>query len=214
MGQATRGQAGHEISDGAASKTSRLTSHLNVLLDAAECGQGGFYEIVIDLGPREGDRLHRAFEALWHYPDLANGEATPGSYRQRGHARLPDGALVPALSFTETMRDARGDVDYLIFALPMPALEKACRLVSDTTPASGLDPLWRAELEGWLADLGRHIDDAVSFAAAYIGFLPFPIGDAEMAEQLFAAGIPAERCVAYLYRRNDRLEFFPTTLWS
>lgn len=214
MGQATRGRAGHGISDRSASKASRLTSPLNILLDTDECGQGGFYEIVIDLGPREGDRLHRAFDALWHHPDLASGEATPGSYRRRGHARLPDGALVPALSFTETMRDARGDVDYLIFALPMPALEKACRLVSDTTPASGLDPLWRRELETWLASVGRHVDAEVPFAAAYIGFLPFPIGDAETADHLFAQGVPAERCLAYLYRRNGALEFFPTTFWS
>lgn len=215
MGQTMRGQAGNEQPQHARARTAGLAANAGELLEADEVGHGGYYEIVVDLGSHSRERLSAAFEALWSHRDLTPGEtAVTGVLRRRGKARLPDGALVPALAFTETMRDARGETDYLIFALPMPALEKACSLVADMTPAGGLDPLWRRELEAWLAALGRHVDGCVAFKAAYIGFLPFPIGDVETAEHLFAGGVPAERCVAYLYRQDASLEFFPTTHWS
>lgn len=210
-----REQASNGQTERAGARAGGTTTNAGELLEADEIGHGGYYEIVIDLGAHSRERLSAAFEALWTHRDLTPGEtAVAGTLRRRGKARLPDGALVPALAFTETMRDAGGETDYLIFALPMPALEKACSLVADMTPAGGLDPLWRKELEAWLAALGHHIDGSTAFKAAYIGFLPFPIGDVETAEHLFAGGIPAERCVAYLYRQDAALEFFPTTHWS
>ncbi|MEN6541539.1 hypothetical protein [Parvibaculum sp.] len=214
MGQTMREQVNGRQPDRAASRAAGVTANAGELLEADEVGHGGYYEIVIELGSHSRDRLLAAFDALWTHTDLAPVEAKAGTLRRRGKARLPDGALVPALAFTETMRDQQGQTDYLIFALPMPALEKACSLVADMTPAGGLDPHWRRDLEAWLASLGRHVDESVSFQAAYIGFLPFPIGDVETAAHLFAGGVPAERCVAYLYRRDDALEFFPTTRWS
>ena len=52
------------------------------------------------------------------------------------------------------------------------------------------------------------------FKAAYIGFLPFPIGEDEMADVLFARAVPQERCLACLYRLGGELKYFPTNRWS
>lgn len=190
----------------------------------AEFGTGGYYELVIDLG-HPGERVRKTVDALWDHPDLevrnpaadekpsAQGSGKNVAWRH-GVAHLPDGTPVPCRSFAETITDAKGETAYVIFALPMSALERAFAPEREMSPCGGLDPVWREELENWLAELGAHVDESVSFKAAYIGFLPFPIGEDEKADVLFAEDIPAERCLAYLYRWENELRYFPTNLWS
>lgn len=194
-----------------------------MMLGDAEFGTGGYYELVIEIGSPD-ERLGRAVDALWSHPDLdvrhlvANENGTPGltsksTAWRRGEARLPDGTRLPCRSFAEVIGDREGETAYVIFALPMSALERAFAPEKERTPAA-LDPAWRRALENWLAGLGSHVDRSVPFKAAYIGFLPFPIGVDEMADVLFADEIPEERCLAYLYRWENELRYFPTTRWS
>ncbi len=204
---------------------------LKTMRGATEFGTGGYYELVIDLGSHD-ERLTRAVDALWSHADLATAEgvaanenlATEGAARhpawRHGVARLPNGARIPCRSFAEVIAGPSGEKAYVVFALPMAALERACAtdrpVAANAAHAAtgGLDTAWRERLENWLAELGAHVDAAVPFGAAYIGFLPFPIGEEELAESLFAREVPAERYLAYLYRWEDDLRYFPTNCWS
>ena len=197
-------------------------------IGAAEFGTGGYYELVIDLG-RPDARVDEAVEALWRHPDLeaadglaANDDdgaapAARGPAWRHGVARLPNGASVPCRSFAEVIADRKGETAYVVFAIPMSTLERAFGQGRSGPPhpsPASLDRTRREEIDTWLAAFGAAVDTQVPFKAAYIGFLPFPIGEDEMAEVLFERDVPEERCLAYLYRRDGELRYFPANLWS
>lgn len=191
-----------------------------MMLSEAEFGTGGYYELVIDLG-HPGERLAHAVDALWGHPDLAvmrgaNDERVvpSGTAWRHGHAHLPNGADVPCRTFAEVIEDRHGKTAYAILAIPMSALERAWAKQRAHNPDEGLDPASRGEIENWLAEIGSEVNRSVPFKAAYIGFLPFPIGEDEMADVLFARAVPQERCLAYLYRLGGELKYFPTNRWS
>ncbi len=156
-------------------------------LDERENWHGGFYELAIELGPRDDARLERSLEVLWGSAGLHGcfapsdgGHHVPielglSSLEQHGHLRgvlEPPGfgRLVAGLIVTRVERD---QTDWLTLYLPLGALAK-------TDPRIGTFPFgrdgtmvsleWRRGLDAWLADIGRSVFRAVGFGRALIGY--------------------------------------------
>lgn len=143
---------------------------------------GGFYELMLILGPAHDERLDRAAQALWraagirgsrpigHQDDIQPGAA---AFRTHGHLRgtltLPSAARVVCGGFTTRYEDA----DTIELYLPLGSLARIDHR-SGAFPfdeRSGAESLtWREPLDTWLADIARAVHADVTFQRALIGF--------------------------------------------
>lgn len=143
---------------------------------------GGFYELCLDLGPADDERLDRAIRSLWRAAgvqecrigsDLVEVEPSAAALHQHGHLRgwltLPSGDRVVCGAFVFRYEG----IDKLELYLPLEALAR----VDDRIGAfpfdehSGVESLiWRAPLDRWLADVATAVYADVPFQRALIGF--------------------------------------------
>jgi hypothetical protein len=121
-----------------------------------------------------------------------------------GVARLPNGrdAVCGATAFW-----VDGQPDWLVFYLPLEALERTDRRI-DGYPAGddcGTSLEWRHPIDDWLADIAIRAYAEVSFQAAAIGFeaSAFDVPDKVAAEQGDARVLPLNGVPHYLVQ-NER----------
>src|SRR5688500_491504 len=124
----------------------------------------GFYELAIQLGPRDDTRLERLLAAIWRLANAAGPFVRPEDGPSRsaslhveglsqllhGVVRLPNGRDVACGAMA--IRD--DGPDCFIFYVPEGALERTDRRIAgfmgEENPAS---LVWRRPLDRWLADL-------------------------------------------------------------
>ena len=143
---------------------------------------GGFYELMLELGTAENERLDRAVQTLWRAagvrecrPDHDQPDLTPSAeaLETHGHLRgtltLPSGARVVCGGFCTRYENA----DELELYLPLGALAR----VDDRIGAfpfderSGVESLqWREPLDRWLAEVAGAVHAEVPLERALIGF--------------------------------------------
>jgi hypothetical protein len=182
-------------------------------LDDAGNWTGGFYELDIELGEANRERLDRALFCLWDavgiegcYPDRRRGvddqvevPFSAESLKRYGHlagfVTLPTGVRVVCGCATTTDDDGR---EWLTFHIPLGALARADRRIGGFPfdPQSGRESLrWRQPLDEWLGAIANAIHRGVSIACARAGFeLEAGIG----AAQLLQGGFPTDRWEAVL----------------
>lgn len=138
---------------------------------------GSFYELAIQLGPRDDTRLERSLAAIWRLANATgpfvrpdDGPSRSASLTAEGHSqalhgvvRLPSGAdiVCGALPIRED------GPDLLIFYVPEGALERVAGFMPGEDPAS---LVWRRPLDQWLADLAIRAYPEAHFELAVIGW--------------------------------------------
>ena len=156
---------------------------------------GGYYELALQLGGPDDDRVDRALRALAAVPELdgwwperpgASGArvacalaSLDGRGRLYGWAVLPDGSRTACVLLT--LREDEDDgPDWLSLGFPMGALSRTLPGV-DGYPmgdAGASSLTWRRPLDAWLAAVGRAVFAAAPFQFGLIGFEPggsFPL---------------------------------------
>jgi hypothetical protein len=171
---------------------------------------GGFYELDIELGTRNDDRLQRALDALWRHAGVdgcfrrlpGSKEVVPrtlASLERHGH--LNGIVLLPSRQRTVcgvvAVREETG-TDWLDFYLPLAALGRADARIGAFPFGDDGGPTslsWRSALDEWLVSIARDVYAEVPFQLALVGFeVPGAICSEELAEQ----GVPDARGYAYV----------------
>ena len=178
---------------------------------------GGEYELAILLRPADDDRLRRALEALWSFPDLdgcyllrevephaqMRVNASPLETLLCGTARIVSSERTPCRSVV--IRLDTGE-DWLSFGIPMGSLARI--LPVHAFPfCDGSDLTWRKGLDEWLCALGRHVFESVNFRLGLIGWTDGSEDDD--AARFERSGVPGERWVGYLAPSDRDLQWYP-----
>jgi hypothetical protein len=192
---------------------------------APDTWTGGFYELAIELGPRSDERLDLAVQAIWRFPGLCgpypSADVEPNEktlvaagiaalkehHHLLGLAALPGGSTAPC-GVVAVRED--GGTDWLAFYLPLGGLDQAYPVGGYPFDDDTDHRQWRKPLEGWLAELGRVVFDAVPFRLGLIGF---EVSGTRCAAALSATGIPAERWIGHLWPQAGGLQHHATTRW-
>ncbi|WP_051426492.1 hypothetical protein [Jiangella gansuensis] len=192
---------------------------------------GGAYELAIELGDRDDDRLGAGLDAVWRAAgvedcvgisdDAANAvvesactlDALLRHGRLAGRTVLPRGRPVACgVRALRGMRAAGGGrraaVDWLVFFLPVGALDQA-EPRSAAFPFRGGDSLlWRRPLDRWLAGIGARVYAELPYRLGLIG--------PEVAGLTTARALdgepPAERWAGYLIPRDGELAYHQADL--
>ncbi|SEF15794.1 hypothetical protein SAMN04488561_5081 [Jiangella alba] len=179
---------------------------------------GGAYELAVELGERDDARLEAALTTLWAAAEVAGchaaGRDDPGTWTDapcsaaelQRHGRLAGLVTLPrqrtVVCGARAVRQVSG-TDWLVFFIPVGALDLA-EPRSAAFPFRGGDSLlWRRPLDRWLAGIGARLFAAVPFRLALIG--------PEVAGLTTARSLggqpPAERWAAYLIPSGSGLEY-------
>ncbi|MBB5786842.1 hypothetical protein [Jiangella mangrovi] len=178
---------------------------------------GGAYELAMELGERDDTRLDAALAALWAAAGVAGCQGgTDGGEswvdapctvaglqrfgRLAGLVTLPRRRTV--VCGARAVRQASG-TDWLVFFIPVGALDLA-EPRSAAFPFRGGDSLlWRRPLDRWLAGIGAQVHARVPLRLALVG--------PEVAGLTTARSLggqpPAERWAAYLMPAAGGLEY-------
>lgn len=179
--------------------------------------EGGSYDLALELGPHDDERLTRALRALWTYPDLdgcylhadrepheqARTEVGAQALETRLHgiARIRSSAAIACESVV--IRHDEG-VDWIHFCLPMGSLGRGFD-VGAFPFADGGDLAWRAGLDEWLRALAERVFEAAEFRLGLIGW---DGGELEDARRFESSGVPDVRSIGYLVPTAGRLRWF------
>ncbi|WP_146605254.1 hypothetical protein [Jiangella anatolica] len=179
---------------------------------------GGAYELAIELGERDDARLDAALTALWEAAGVVGCQAAvraePGTWTDspctaaalQRHGRLAGQVALPrrrtVVCGARAVRQRSG-ADWLVFFIPVGALDLA-EPRSAAFPFRGGDSLlWRRPLDRWLAGIGAEVHAAVPFRLALIG----PEVAGLTSARSLGGRPPAERWAAYLLPSGDGLEY-------
>lgn len=175
-------------------------------LDDPENWHGGFYELAVELGPRDDARLARALQVVWDVAQVQGCAAVVGrdplrhesleltleSLEERhlhGVVCLPDGNRVVCGAIS--VREEEGQ-DWLVFMLPLGALSRADARVGAYPVGADADDAslaWRGPVDQRLVSLAKELLEAVPFQLALVGF----DASGEFSAHELTDGVPAER---------------------
>ncbi len=195
-------------------------------LNDAENWNGGFYELVFELGPTDDSRLERALLALWleapvvgcfaavtqqpalHNPVPLTLASLTANGDLRGVVRLPD--QHDMVCGVDAVRFENG-ADWLSFYLPLGALTR-------TDPAIGGYPfgddsgeralIWRRPIDDWLAEVAAHVFEEVPFRLGLVGMEA--MGEIDRVD--LADGVPERRHDGILIPTGSALNYHPANL--
>ncbi len=184
---------------------------------------GGFFELGLEVGTRNDERLLAVLKAVWTHPDLdgcyLKSDTEPQQQTRivpdisyvngthlRGLAKMPNNNTLPCGSVT--IRETDSQIDFLILYFPMGSLGTAYP-VGGYPFGNDLEPhrQWIMTIERWLREVGQYVYDCVQFQLGLIGF--------EMTGDIYAneaktKGIPNHRSMGILLPSDHELEYFPS----
>ncbi len=143
---------------------------------------GGFYELILLLGPADDARLDLAVRSLWRAAGVQQCHtrsgavlAEPGAVALEEHGHLLGTLTLPtgARTVCGGLLSRYEGVDDLALYLPLGALSRTDRRIGGYPfgERSGHESLaWRAPLDRWLADVAITVHADVPFQRALIGF--------------------------------------------
>lgn len=181
----------------------------------ADNWDGGFYELALELGDTDDDRLEHAVGALWssarvhgrYAPDPMGMVPAPSGHL-RGLVDLPNGVRMVCGAIA--IREDEG-ADWLDFYLPVGALAGTHPRVrgfpfgEDGGPAS-LE--WRRPIDDWLVRVATDVYAEVDFRLGLIGF--------EVSGDVYAKDLDGDLIlpghIGYVIPRGRGLSYRPATL--
>jgi hypothetical protein len=187
---------------------------------------GGFYELALELGPANDERLEAVIRAVctntgavgWY----ALGDRRPVTEERlpctwesmarhgqlRGTVQLPSGEQV--VCGLVVIREEGGSYkpDWVDFYIPLGAFGRIDSRVGGYPFGDFAESLqWRRPLDDWLADLGRHVYEEVPFRLGLVGV---EVSGQMYADQL-ASGVPTTRANGLLVPEGNQLRYYPAT---
>ena len=187
---------------------------------------GGFYELAMELGERDDERLETAIQALCHYPALSGwyvhndvepyGQAAvaPSVALLKEHsplygiAALPDGQRAACGVFVvreESFEPDDTGPDWIGLFIPMGVLETVYDVgafpFGDSPSAD-----WRIPLDDWLVHIANMVFARVPFGLALIGH---EVSGQTYHKDIQREGLPRERWFGHLLASGGRLDWFP-----
>lgn len=196
--------------------------HSSMVFTDRENWNGGFYELSLELGDRDDDRLQLALTALWgaaavtgcygsrdrEPADQIEIPVTVASFEEFGHlrgiVRLPLGGSVVCGCFSTRSDDGE---DWLTFYLPLGALAALDNRIGGFPFGPGSEPqalVWRASLDTWLAGVADQVFRQVDFRLGLIGFEVDYTNAAEL-----DGVVPEQRWNGYLLPADGQLRYTP-----
>lgn len=190
-------------------------------LNDDENWSGGFYELAVEIGPRDDLRLEQTLLAVWRHASV-RGCMAVAEYRPLQHADVPlslqsldkNGHLrglvrLPSASTSVcgvvAVREEDGS-DWLDFYLPLGALARTDSAIGSFPfgdDGSERSFAWRRPLDGWLTDIGSRVYEDVQFRVGLVGFEVL----GELRAQELVGGVPGERFYGLLVPTNTKLEY-------
>lgn len=183
---------------------------------------GGFYELSMEIGDRDDERLQRAVTALWRAAgvtgcyggtdrepaDQVEVPVSVASLEEFGHLRgiahPPPGRAVVCGCLASRFDDGP---DWLTLYLPLGAFARVERRVGGFPfgPAGGPGSrTWRAPLDTWLAGVANEIYRHVDFRLGLVGFEVDHITAADL-----DGVVPEQRWQGYLLAADGQLRYTP-----
>lgn len=178
---------------------------------------GGYFELAIENGSRDDERLREAVAALWKHPSLVGcyldvnrepqhqrqlaAELQPIETKLYGVATTPIGHEVACISIP--LRFEAG-IDWLYFSIPLGSLARVYRIgtypFDDETSRD-----WILSVSEWFAKIGKSVFASTPFQLGVIGWEADDFLDVPKVKQ---DGVPDERWVGYLWPRNGELHWY------
>jgi hypothetical protein len=184
---------------------------------------GGFYELSLEIGDRDDERLQRGLSALWQAAAIAgcygNKDREPAvqvavpvtvaSLQEFGNlhgvVHPPLGGPVVCGCFATRFDDDH--TDWLTLYLPQGALARVERRAGGFPfgPDGGPSSLtWRASLDTWLAEVATEVFRHIDFRLGLIGFEVDHITAADL-----NGVVPEQRWNGYLLTTDGQLTYTP-----
>jgi hypothetical protein len=187
---------------------------------------GFFYELAIELGPRDDVRLERLLVSIWRlagatgpFVSSDDGPSRPAalnvdglSQLLHGVVRLPNGSEVVCGAMVLRAEGPDWFPDCFIFYIPEGALERADPRVAGGREDASLE--WRRPLDRWLADLALRAYTETPFEFAVIGEEASAFLDKEraVAEEMAAQGkTPPRRHGAFVIPLDGVPHYYEST---
>jgi hypothetical protein len=187
---------------------------------------GGYYELAINLGPRNDARLEQALAALWRAAGVEGCLARDASRQHRpvnlclasieksshlaGVTTLPDHRRMVCGAVAIREEAATHGNDWLDFYLPLGALGRHdVRVGSFPFGSDGgaISQSWREPLHQWFSHIGKQTFKAAPFLYAAIGW---EVSGMSLEDVLRTDG----RNYHVLVARGVDLEILPVTRWD
>lgn len=183
---------------------------------------GGLYELAIELGPGTDGRLDRALATVWRsvragpcYGDKRwepraqdPVPCTAESLERFGHlygvVTLPGGS--PSVCGVLAVHEGEDGSDWLVFYLPMGALNRADNRVGGFPFGDDDSMSWRRPIDDWLATVGTTLHDDVRYRLGLIGF---DVSGMVSADDLQENGPTEPRLYGILLPRAGALRYLP-----
>jgi hypothetical protein len=181
----------------------------------------------MELGVPSDERLRRALQRIWSHPSVKGAcfsrdqepqaqvrvnlnEHTLEGYLY-GVATLPNGLTAACGTYVCRLQGEDGALarDFLSFYVPIGAIANAYGSGGYPFGDEERSAIWRAELDPYLAEIGRSVFESVEFDLALVGWeVDFPRVSAERVKR---EGIPTGRFDGYLWRNSSGLRWYPPT---
>jgi hypothetical protein len=195
-------------------------------LDDPDNWVGGYYELALELGPTDDERLEAAIRAVCSHTAAvgwyALGERRPVAEEPlpctlesisrhgqlRGIVNLPSGEQVVCGLVVVREEGGSYEPDWLDFYIPMGALGRIDSRVGGYPFGDDADSLqWRRPLDDWLAEIGRRVYENVRFRLGLVGMEV----SGEMYAGELASEVPATRVSGLLVPEGAEIRYYPAT---
>lgn len=195
-------------------------------LDRPEKWLGGHYELAVELGEPDDQKLEAMAQAVWsaaaaercfalidgrHEPIRLSLESVLG-YQLHGLVNLPSGERVPcgltAWRESDVVAEGFYGPDWLAFFVPIGGLDEA-GIPTGGYPFGDFEAsrAWRAPLDTWLSKIGIGL---YSVAPYRLGLVGMEVAGEAYSDRL-SGGIPARRPIGYLVPEGGSVHYYPAT---
>jgi len=181
----------------------------------------------MELGAPSDERLRAALQRIWAHPSIkgccfsrdqepqdqvrVNLQNHPLESALFGITTLPNGASAACGTSVCRLTGGKDEPprDLLSFYVQLGTIAKPYAIGGYPNSDVERAAVWRAQLDPWLAELGRFVFETVEFDLALVGWeVEFPSVSAESVKR---GGVPSERYDGYLWRNGNGLEWHPPT---
>jgi hypothetical protein len=192
-------------------------------LDDPDNWVGGFYELALELGPADDERLDAAIRAVCTHTGVvgwyALGDRRPVAEERlactwesmarhgqlRGIVQLPSGEQVVCGLVVVREEGGSYEPDWLDFYIPLGALGRIDSRVGGYPFGDFAESLeWRRQLDDWLADLGRRVYANVPYRLGLVGVEV----SGEMYADELASGVPTSRANGLLIPEGKEIGYY------
>lgn len=181
---------------------------------------GGYFELTMEIGFRDDERLRGGVVALWDHPALAGcyldftrepeqqsrlgPSSQPLETNLYGIATTPTGREVACRSYTAINRFDEG-ADWLYLLIPLGSLGNVYP-VGAYPFDDGASRDWILPISEWLRQIGETVFESVPFRLGLVGWeIDYQLDSQKVQQE----GVPDNRWIGYLWPDAQSLHWYP-----